>query len=180
MQPGPDGLRLRPLAPSDSLDALTALLHDAYAGLARLGFFYAAYDQPVEETARRCRTGEPWVAELGSRVVGTVVFRPAAETRGCPWYNRPEVASFGQFAVAPALQRSGIGSRLLDLCEERARVTGARELALDTAEGASHLIDWYSRCGYSLREFAKWPSRAYRSVILSKRLAPTAGGARED
>ena len=46
-----------------------------------------------------------------------------------------------------------------------------RELAVDTAEPADHLVAFYSRRGYRFIEFAQWPGKHYRSVILSKSLA---------
>jgi ribosomal protein S18 acetylase RimI-like enzyme len=77
---------------------------------------------------------------------------------------------FSQFGVEPGLQRRGIGSILLDLVERRARETGAGELALDTAEGAAHLIKLYEKRGYRFVEHADWEKTNYRSVVLSKRL----------
>lgn len=36
------------------------------------------------------------IAELDGRLVGTVTLSDAAHTRGTPWYDRPDVASFGR------------------------------------------------------------------------------------
>jgi GNAT superfamily N-acetyltransferase len=80
------------------------------------------------------------------------------------------VAHVGQFAVEPALRKRGIGGRLMDAAEELARAAGARELALDTAEPALHLIDLYGRRGFRLIEYAQWRGKRYRSVIMSKTL----------
>lgn len=104
------------------------------------------------------------------RLVGAICFHDASFTGGCPWYGRPEVASFHQFAVDPGFQRQGIGSALLDMAEQRARETGAKEIALDTAEGAAHLIALYERRGYRFIEYAQWSVTNYRSVIMSKKL----------
>lgn len=43
-------------------------------------------------------------------------------------------------------------------------------MALDTAEPAQHLRDWYTSLGYRLVDYAQWPGKTYRSVIMSKRL----------
>lgn len=153
-----------------SVAELTALLHEAYASLAALGLRYVATWQGDEITLSRALSGECYLLRCEEGLVGTVVFRPADRTSGCPWYDRPEVASFGQFAVRPALQGRGLGSRLLDLCEQRARETGARELACDTAEPAGHLIRFYTRRGYRQVGTADWSSTNYRSVILSKQI----------
>ena len=64
----------------------------------------------------------------------------------------------------------GIGSAMLELIENRAAELGAEELALDTAEGAIHLIDYYKKRGYRFIEYVDWDITNYRSVILSKRL----------
>jgi GNAT superfamily N-acetyltransferase len=132
--------------------------------------FLASY-QPVETTAKRIARGECAVAEVGGRVVGTVVFRPMGSGRGTPWYERADVATVGQFAVEPAWQRRGIGARLMDWAEGRARETGAAELALDTAETAEELIRFYARRGYRFIEYVNWGDVVnYRSVVMSKRI----------
>ncbi len=161
---------LRPLRPDDSIAGLTGLLHAAYARLAALGFNYTAVDQDEAVTRERIGRGECCVAVADGAVVGTLTFYPAARTRGHPWWDRPEVASLGQFAVAPAHQAAGIGRRLMGWAEERARATGADELSLDTAEGARHLVAWYERLGYRTVGHARWEGKVYRSVIMSKAL----------
>jgi hypothetical protein len=45
-----------------------------------------------------------------------------------------------------------------------------KELALDTAEPAAHLIDWYQRLGFALVGHWKWGGANYRSVLMSKNL----------
>ena len=61
-------------------------------------------------------------------------------------------------------------TKLLDFVEARARESGARELALDTAVGAKHLIDMYLRKGYRLVDKVDWPETNYLSVVMSKNL----------
>jgi GNAT superfamily N-acetyltransferase len=50
-------------------------------------------------------------------VAGTITLAEAQATHGSPFYDRPDVAAFGQFDVLPALRRRGIGSRLMDIVE---------------------------------------------------------------
>lgn len=164
-------IALRMLAGSDSFEELTELLHRSYARLAAMGLRYHATWQDAETTRRRAAAGECWVGERGGRLVATVVFHDAARTSGCPWYDRPDVASFHQLAVDPDVQGCGIGGRLLDLVERRAAETGAAEIALDTAEGAQHLIEMYARRGYRFVEHVRWDITNYRSVIMSKRVS---------
>ncbi len=167
-----EGITVRALTEADSLEELTHLLNRAYAPLAAMGLRYTATYQDAAITRERIEGCECYVLERAGRLVGTVTFRDAARTQGCPHYDKAEVASFGQFGIEPSLQAQGLGRTLLAHVEDRARVTGAKEVALDTAEPAEHLIWWYTRLGYEFVEYAQWPSTNYRSVILSKRLDP--------
>jgi GNAT superfamily N-acetyltransferase len=167
----PPGLQIRPLGGSDDLEGLTELLHRAYGQLAELGLRFLATHQNVDTTKSRIAGAECFVAELDGLIVGTVVFRDCARTGSCAWYDRPDVASFGQFGVEPSMQGRGIGTSLLSFVEDRAREVGAKELALDTAEPAAHLIALYSKLGYRIVEHVNWGEVVnYSSVIMSKRL----------
>lgn len=161
---------IRLLSACDSIVELTALLHAAYAQLAALGFNYTAVDQSEEVTRHRISNGECCVTVEDGRMVGTILFRRSS--RGCGWYQLPHVAAVHQFAVLPEKQRSGLGTKLMRHAERRALETGAREIALDTAEGATHLVDWYDRMGYRPVGIEQWEGKVYRSLILSKALAP--------
>lgn len=161
---------IRVLQPSDSLSELTTLLHNAYSRLASMGLRYMATHQSEAVTQERVEQGTCLVAELDGRICGTVLFRDPAGTQGCSWYDRFDVASLGQFAVDPEIQARGIGLQLLRKVEDLAIASGATELALDTAEPATHLVEWYKRLGYRLVGHAQWSHTNYRSVILSKRL----------
>lgn len=165
--PPPASLRL--LGPADDIAALTRLLHRAYAPLAAAGMRFVASHQDEATTRRRIADAECWLAEVGGEIVGTICLYPAGGGTQ-PWYARPEVAKFGQFAVEPALQSRGIGSQLLSHVEQRASQAGAAELACDTAETADPLIAWYTRRGYRFIEYVKWEAVNYRSVVLSKML----------
>lgn len=163
---------IRPISPADSIPDLTRLLHRAYARLAAMGLRYMATHQSDDVTQDRVSQGECYLAFDDDRLVGTIMFKPADRTSGSPWLDRPGVASLGQFAVDPACQAAGLGGRLMDLVEARAVQTGAAEIALDTAEPATHLVTWYERRGYRLIEHAQWKHTNYRSVIMSKRVEP--------
>ena len=164
----PAAIELRPLAATDSISELTLLLRRAYARLAMMGLRYMATHQSDDVTSERVGQGECYVAVSDGALIGTIMFKPAARTGGSPWLDRPEVASLGQFAVAPDLQAHGLGARLMTLAETRAADTGAHEIALDTAEPATHLVAWYARRGYRLIEHAQWSHTNYRSVIMSR------------
>lgn len=164
----PHGLVVRDLTSTDSTAELTRLLHRAYAGLAERGLRYVASHQDEETTRRRIARGECLVATLKGQLVGTVIFTPKEKAGNCEWYQRPDVASCEQLAVDTGLWGASVGSLLLDLVEERAWQTGAREIALDTSEQADDLIGWYRRRGYRVVQEADWEVTNYRSVVLSK------------
>lgn len=161
---------IRLLADTDSISELTALLHSAYASLAAMGFNYTAVDQSEDVTARRVGRGVCIVAEENHAIIGTVIFYPPGRMGGCPTFERTDVAAMGQFAVDPKQQGRGVGKRLLREVEQRAIAVAAKELALDTAEGAHHLIAWYEREGFNFVEHAQWKGKTYRSVVMSKAL----------
>lgn len=152
------------------IEPLTTLLHRSYAGLAAQGLNYTATDQDAKTTLERLEDGESYLIFSGDRLAGTVSLKPTQSESRCHWYNQPGVYYFGQFGIDPDLQGQGIGSRVMDFLESRAKSRGARELALDTAESASHLIAMYSKRGYRLVEHVQWDGKTYRSVILSKTL----------
>ena len=115
-------------------------------------------------------SGIALVAELDSQVVGTAtLYLPPAQT-GCAWYDRKDVARFGQFGVEPDIQGNGIGSLLLEELESTTVAEGVPNLALDTAEGAERLIRMYERRGYRVVCHADWDITNYRSVIMNKKL----------
>ncbi len=162
---------IRRLEAADSIGELTALLHAAYAILGQLGFNYTAVDQSEAVTRDRIARGDCIVATDADRLIGTLTFMaPGRCWPGTPLYQRPDVAVLGQFGVHPDYQRRGVGLLLLRESEQMAERWGASELALDTSEGADHLIDWYRRQGYRIVEQAQWENKTYRSVIMSKYL----------
>jgi predicted N-acetyltransferase YhbS len=161
---------IRPLRDDDSIPAITRLLHAAFASLAAMGFRYLATHQDDSTTERRLRRGLAFVAELDGEIVGTITLRPPKSESRCAWYLRPGVWTCGQLAVRPDLQRQGLGRRLMDTVERRAIAEGAAELALDTAEGAAHLIAWYRRLGFRFVQHVSWEETNYRSVVVSKPL----------
>jgi len=163
-------VEIRRLHPADSLEELTALLHRAYGALGAMGFNYTAVDQPVERTRERASDGECHVVVADGRIVATATFGLVGAMKRPPEYARPGMAYFTQFAVEPELQGKGFGSRLLRHVEERARERGATEIALDTAEGAEHLVRYYGARGYEVLGHIRRPGKTYRSVILSKLL----------
>lgn len=154
------------------------MLHSAYAPLAARGLRYLATHQDVATTKRRAEQGRCAVAEVDARIVGTITLYDKGMVRyddlepddGRIWYTQPGVMVFGQYGVDPRFKGLGIGRALHAWAEEEARRSGARELACDTAEPATDLVEMYKRWGYRLIGHTDWAITNYRSVILSKTL----------
>jgi GNAT superfamily N-acetyltransferase len=161
---------IRPFDRSDSIEELTNLLHRSYKALADAGLKFLATHQTPEITRQRIEHGVCFVADMGGRIVGTITYYSPGHAKGSPWFERSGVAHIGQMGVEPELQGRGIASRLMIHVEDFARAQKALELALDTAETANHLIDWYTRLGYRFIEHVQWSVTNYRSVVMSKTL----------
>lgn len=172
-------IAVRRLRPTDSVTALTSLLHRAYAKQVALGLHALASSQSVEVTRRRIGKGECFVAvtpdaEGRERVVGTIMFQEpswgGAPESGPRWFQRPDVANFSQFAVEPEWQSRGVGRLLLETVEQRARDLGMAELALSTAQPDTELVAYYRRKGYRDIDTHDWGVTNYTSLIMSKSL----------
>jgi len=164
-------IRYRFIQGADPIADITDMLHQSYGPLASRGMRFVASHQDSAETRRRIAKGSTIVAvDDKDRIVGIVTLSEAATTRGCPFYDREDVASFGQFAVRTSHQGRGIGSKLLNLVESLAREHGVAELALDTSEHATELIEMYQAKGFRFVEYAQWKSVNYRSMVFSKTL----------
>ena len=163
---------IRPFAGDDSIEELTELLHRGYKILADMGLRYLATHQDSETTRRRIDRAECFVAEYRGRIIATATFNMPGATSGSPFLDRDDVGEFQQFAVEPELQQMGIGGLMMDFIENYARKKGVKELSLNTAEQATHLIAWYEKRGYRFIEYTSWDVTNYRSVIMSKTLLP--------
>jgi GNAT superfamily N-acetyltransferase len=165
-------LIIRRIDVSDSIAELTLLIRRAYKRLAEMGFNYTGSYQDEDVTRGRIADGECYVmVELGVMTGTITVYPPPVPwVSKDTWYARAGIATCGQFAVEPALQRSGRGSALMDVAELRARLLGARELALDTAEAAAHLVRFYTNRGYRFIEYIQHEGKTYRSAVFSKTL----------
>jgi GNAT superfamily N-acetyltransferase len=163
-------VHIRPLEARDSIEELTRLLHRGYARLGEMGLNYTAVDQTSETTKIRMARGRCFVAESEGRLIGTVLCKHPEVGSECDYFRRPTVASLRQFAVDPTHQGQGVGKSLIEACETWARQEGYVELALDTAEPATHLVALYAKQGYRHVGMVQWSGKVYRSVIMSKAL----------
>ena len=153
----------------DSISELTELLHRSYKRLADMGLHFMASHQEDDVTKSRIERGKSFVIEHSGKLIACVSLYKSAKSK-CEWYNNEGVSYFGQFAVEPGLQRLGIGSEIMKFLETYAKENGVRELSLDTAEGALHLIEYYKKRGYRFVGYHKWEEVNYRSMVMAKTL----------
>lgn len=167
-----DCIEFRLISEEDSITDLTKLLNKAYKILADMGLKYVATYQDDSITMKRIKSAfECYVGIYKGRIVATASLYSPRPSDVSSWYNNDFVAKFGQFAVLPELQKYGIGSKLMDILENDAqKIEGVTELALDTAETAYHLINFYKKRGYKFKETINWGMTNYDSVVLSKTL----------
>jgi GNAT superfamily N-acetyltransferase len=163
-------VHIRPFASSDSLEELTSLLNKSYRKLADQGFRFLATHQNAETTKERIENAECYVALMDKNIIGTICYYAPKVKDGNEYYSREGVASFGQFAVDPHYQKLGLGSKLVDHVERCAIRDKAKEIAIDTAEGANELIRFYKNRGYEFIMYVQWDVTNYRSVIMTKKL----------
>jgi uncharacterized damage-inducible protein DinB/GNAT superfamily N-acetyltransferase len=172
----PSRIDIRLLAARDSLDALTGLLHRAYAPLAAQGLHVAAATQTVATTQQRIAEGQCFVAEQRGRIVGTITvcgpadLHTASSGAGVPAFRNRDTAHFHQFAVAPHLQRQGLGRRLVAACEQWARERGYKRLSLEAAESASALRGLCRSLGYVDVAPARQGDAGPHSAVMEKPL----------
>jgi GNAT superfamily N-acetyltransferase len=185
-------ITVRRLAPSDSIAELTSLLHRAYAKQVAMGLRPLAGRQDQATTRKRVFSGECWVAvehvglpdpadptglarETKQKLVGCILYHEIEDAEGPAWFHRSDVAWFSQFAVDTGYQGAGIGQMLLETVEQRAREERATELALSMAEPDVDLKNYYLKRGYRIVDQWQWPYTNYRSIVMSKAMAPSAG-----
>lgn len=182
----PEPIAVRLIHPGDPIPQITALLHRAYRKQTEMGLRPLAGRQDDATTARRCASGECYLAVMGeghgppngtrkgtrgpAKIVGVILFHEIEDAEGPPWFRRKDVDYFSQFAVDPDIQGRGIGGMLLGTAERRARECGSVELGLSMAEPDTDLMAYYLKRGYRLVEHWQWPYTNYRSAILSKSL----------
>jgi GNAT superfamily N-acetyltransferase len=154
------------------LDAITELLHRAYAPLGARGLNYTAVDQDARETRRRLEEGTTVLGRIDGVIVASGTVYLAPYTGASITYGRFDTGRFGQFAVEPAQQRRGIASELLRRLEGIAAAAGCQYLACDTAAAAVELQQFYLRRGYATVERVRWPGKTYESIILRKTVRP--------
>lgn len=164
-------IKIEPLNETDCIEELTSLLHLSYKNLAFQGLKYLASHQPSSVTKQRIEKGTCYVAKHNHKIIGTITYYSPSNCKGCELYDKPAVASYGQFAVHPDFQKKGIGKALIEIAENLAKKDNAEEIAIDTAESAYELIKFYTSLGYKPAGHTRWNEVNYKSLLLSKTIS---------
>jgi N-acetylglutamate synthase-like GNAT family acetyltransferase len=102
-------------------------------------------------------SGHAWVAEQHGHLIGFLVLEP-----------HPDHLLLENVAVDPRCQGVGVGSRLLELAEEQARLMGLAEVRLFTNAAMTENLEYYPRRGY--RQTHRALEDGYQRVFFAKRL----------
>ncbi|MDO5090940.1 MAG: GNAT family N-acetyltransferase [Cardiobacteriaceae bacterium] len=162
-------MHIRLFLPNDA-EALTALLHAAYAELGARGLNFTAVDQDAATTLQRASAGQCWIMEDDAqRPIATLTMSyppsqgireltPEARQEHCAWLN--------QLAVCPQHRGQGLARQLWQTGKAWARAQGAHSIGLDTALPATHLIALYANWGFVQRDTIHWPGKTYDSAVM--------------
>jgi ribosomal protein S18 acetylase RimI-like enzyme len=132
------------------------------------GIAVAAYQRYVPRIGREpapmtadylasARRGQAWIATEDGQAAGFIILVP-----------QPGYLLLENVAVLPAAQGRGVGARLLDLAEERARSLGLPEIRLYTNEAMTESLAYYPRHGYT--ETHRAEQDGFHRVYFRKRL----------
>ena len=129
-------IQLLPVSPADAGEILTV----QRAAFVSEALIYGDPDMPplvqtLEELEAELHDADGWVARIDGRLVGAIRTR---ESDG--------MLLIGRIAIAPDVQGSGIGRRLLEAAEQ---ASTAKEAELFTGSLSEANIRLYERCGYA-------------------------------
>jgi len=153
-------LKIRPAVPAD-VESVAAVLHAAHAWNMEHGFNFTAAYITAEDLAQRMARSRFCVAEVDSKLVGTIEVKIDDKLEG--W-------CFKLLAVDPDCGRKGVGRALVACAEAYAHQQGARQLLLDTPANHPWLPTYYEQLGYRISGEIQWTGKQYRSVIMRKEL----------
>ncbi len=157
------------LAGDEDVGVVRRLVNSAYQELADRGFNFTGSYQDDEQTRERMQNAEVYLLCSEGKSLATICL--SIQQGDLSLGQRPVPGLYvSQLAVCPEHKRKGLGSYLLDFAEMRARSLALECLRLDTAMGATHLVDMYTRRGYCVVAEVQWDGKTYRSVIMEKSL----------
>lgn len=163
--PHPDGrLFIIKLATDADAPVVRTLVNSAYKELADMGLNYTATYQDEETTRERMAKGRTYLLCDGEKVIGTIHLREVQTA------SQEKCAYIGQFGILPAYKRNKLGSLMMDFVEEIAQSEGYRQVQLDTAKPAQHLVELYLKRGYHIIGDTHYEGKTYESWIFEKNL----------
>lgn len=101
----------------------------------------------LRAVAEKRRLARTFVAELGGRIVGTVMVYPQGAGRSEAWL--PNSVDLRQLAVSPDHSGMGISKALMDAAEAHAWDLGADAVCLHVRRGAHGVARLYRERGYA-------------------------------
>lgn len=143
---------------------IRVLVNAAYKELSDMGLNYTATYQDEEKTRERMKEGKTFILLEDQSIVATILYFEKNE------FSKKHTAYVGQLGVTPKYKRMGLGSILMDHCENLAREEGYEAIQLDTAKPATHLVNWYLKRGYEIVGSTHWEGKTYDSYIFEKTL----------
>ena len=141
---------IRPYDPEDA-EAVNAVALAAFAQYRTVYSDWEVLERGIAATSALADSGEIIVAEDGGKVAGMVAyFGPGSVPRAD--FFAPEWPIVRMLVVDPVARGRGIGRRLTDACNERARGDGAEVIALHTSPVMEVALDLYLRMGFRLKK----------------------------
>ncbi len=154
-------------AQENDIPELTCLVNAAYKELADMGLNYTATNQKDEKTKERIAKGRCFIVKEDSgKIVGTILL--TVEN----YFTNRHTAYISQFGILPEFKKNGLGTRLMQFCEELAREEKFEGVQLDTAIPARHLVNWYLKTGYEIVGKTHWDGKTYDSYVFEKKFYP--------
>lgn len=142
--------------------AIRVLVNTAYKELSDQGLNYTATYQDEETTRERMKKGSTFILVDGEEVIATILYFSQN------YLTSRKTAYLGQLAVTPKYKKQGLGSILMDHCEQLAQQENYDGIQLDTAQPATHLVNWYLKRGYRIVGSTHWEGKTYDSYIFEK------------
>jgi GNAT superfamily N-acetyltransferase len=152
-------------------EAVRALLAAVGDELARQGFLNWMPAWSLERVRTVLATRDVYVVHDGTELVASYVLgsTPVTPYTTPPWPTPRLTALYlNRLAVAPPLQRRGVGSWCLGDIDERARAAGALAIRCDVLETNAALHAFYQRHGYvprGQRSHSGWAFISYEKLI---------------
>lgn len=130
------------------MQSVTVAAYEEYAAVMSKPF-WEEYRQHILMTLGKVESAERVVAEREGIVIGSVLLYPSiAGIYPAPIRVDTDWPEVRLLAVAPEARGQGVGTALMDECEQRARSAGATILGLHTADMMQAAMRMYERRGF--------------------------------